>query len=554
MKYVIPRGQTLWFSRALPGFAGQRLPLASGARRVGRNGYLRFSLRTGNRREAERLARRYAVEVDDVLEHLAKGVGKTAAITPEDIRLAAAAMETSLLSADEDVYRSALEAALSGRAIERAPDRESSLAEELPPPSVEGDAELLRRLRAIIPFFLQTTVGKVPTGPVDARYAPFGLAFRRVAEALRQRAEGKQVPTPSVPQPNAKEAATITRWEGLLDYYQRHHKAAAVRTVDLYRLALRELASFAGGGPADLTRKQVIGWRDALTEKLAPKTALTRLAAAKTVYAFCLVNEKLGERRNPFEGITVPGAKTARSRRKGYSLAALKEIFRDPPALDDIPHSAGKHAALWIPLLALFTGARREELAGLLTDDVGEEDDIEYLHFRDNRLRKLKRDTCERRIPLHSEIIRLGFPAYVRAVRGAGAERLFPGVVRSDGVTDWFTRHVEARLGETEAMQDLHSFRHTFKTAARNAGIITEIHDALTGHATPGVGSQYGSPAGIRRLKAELDKITYPGVEFTAPPVPTVEEIKATAAGAERRRRVGQQRAHRRRRREEQAV
>ncbi|MDE2089273.1 MAG: hypothetical protein KGJ12_04570 [Gammaproteobacteria bacterium] len=72
---------------------------------------------------------------------------------------------------------------------------------------------------------------------------------------------------------------------------------------------------------------------------------------------------------------------------------------------------------------------------------------------------------------MHAELIRLGFPAYVRAVKAACAERLFPGVVRSDGVTDWFTGHVEMRRGKTEAMQDLHSFRHTFKTAARNAGI-----------------------------------------------------------------------------------
>jgi len=67
-----------------------------------------------------------------------------------------------------------------------------------------------------------------------------------------------------------------------------------------------------------------------------------------------------------------------------------------------------------------------------------------------------------------------------------------------------------------------------------------DIHDMLTGHTTPGVGSTYGHQAGIARLKSELDKIQYPGLQLTAPPVPTPDEIRSIAAKAERRRRVGQ--------------
>ncbi len=68
--YLVSRGKLYWFSRKLPQQASKTLLLASGARRVGANGYLRFSLETGNRREAEKLARRYAVEVDDALERI----------------------------------------------------------------------------------------------------------------------------------------------------------------------------------------------------------------------------------------------------------------------------------------------------------------------------------------------------------------------------------------------------------------------------------------------------------------------------------------------------
>ena len=227
-------------------------------------------------------------------------------------------------------------------------------------------------------------------------------------------------------------------------------------------------------------------------KNVAPKTALTRLNAAHTVYLYSLRNEKLGERRDPFDGVTVAGAKTAKSNRKEFSLDSLREIFRDPPTLDEIPDSAGKHAAFWIPLLALYTGARREELAGLLIEEVGETEGTIFLHFKDNKLRKLKNDTSERMTPLHSELTLLGFRHYLSAVKTAGVERLFPGLVRSDGVADWFIPHVKSRIGATGFMQDLHSFRHTFKTASRNVPLSTEIHDAITGHKTPSVGSHYG--------------------------------------------------------------
>jgi hypothetical protein len=66
-------------------------------------------------------------------------------------------------------------------------------------------------------------------------------------------------------------------------------------------------------------------------KNVASKTALTRLNAAHTVYFYSLRNEKPGERRDPFDGVTVVGAKTAKSSRKEFSLDALREIFRDPP-------------------------------------------------------------------------------------------------------------------------------------------------------------------------------------------------------------------------------
>ena len=55
--YLLRIGALFHFSRKLPdAFRGQNPNLASGPRKIGGNGYLRFSLGTGNHRKSGRLA------------------------------------------------------------------------------------------------------------------------------------------------------------------------------------------------------------------------------------------------------------------------------------------------------------------------------------------------------------------------------------------------------------------------------------------------------------------------------------------------------------------
>ena len=546
--YLVSRGKLFWFSRKLPGLAGQFLLLASGARKVGSNSYLRFSLETGNRREAEKLARRYAVEVDDALDELAKRKDNAdKAITPEDIRYAAEIMRVSLLESDETFRHDLVNAQLKGEAPELDP--EDFTYEKLPPPGPAGDAELLKRLRDKIPLMLLTQLGKLPSGPVNADYLPFVTAYRDAFAILAQRAQGKTLPTPEAP-PKPKSLGGGFSWDDMLAYYWQHHQKVSDSTRSLYKLVISRLAKHAGVDPTQLTRAQVIAWRDSITQTLAPKTAYTHLVAAGTVYRFALNNEKLGERADPFRAITVPDGKNAESSREKFELATLKEIFRDPPKLEDIPEAAGAHAAYWVPILALYTGARKEELTGLLLEDVTVERGQVTLLLRDNRLRKLKTKSSKRDVPVHKDVLALGFIEYLDTLRQAGADRLFPGLVNSESVAEWFIPHVQSRIGKGAIKQDLHSFRHTLKTACREVEILTEIHDYITGHARSSVSDKYGTPAGQRTVRRALNRVKYPGIVLTPPPKATVAQIVEISKRAERRRKAGEARSRGRQRRQ----
>lgn len=63
----------------------------------------------------------------------------------------------------------------------------------------------------------------------------------------------------------------------------------------------------------------------------------------------------------------------------------------------------------WVPLIAAYTGARREEICGLETADIEEDGGVPIFRIRPNTRRDLKNAQSERRIPIHSHLLELGF-------------------------------------------------------------------------------------------------------------------------------------------------
>ena len=72
-----------------------------------------------------------------------------------------------------------------------------------------------------------------------------------------------------------------------------------------------------------------------------------------------------------------------------------------------------KDALYWLPLIAAYTGARREEIAGLAPEDIVTEDGIAAFHFRPTEIRRLKNRPSQRKVPIHPHLLELGFMEHV---------------------------------------------------------------------------------------------------------------------------------------------
>lgn len=92
--------------------------------------------------------------------------------------------------------------------------------------------------------------------------------------------------------------------------------------------------------------------------------------------------------------------------------------------------SPGAHvwhdAWYWAPLMIVLYGGRSSELVGLGLSDIHEDAPVPYFWIEFSELRDLKSVQSIRRLPIHPELIRLGFIDYVRALRGLGHTMLFP--------------------------------------------------------------------------------------------------------------------------------
>ena len=216
----------------------------------------------------------------------------------------------------------------------------------------------------------------------------------------------------------------------------------------------------------------------------------------------------------PTDGITgVRGSKTRdRERtRLPYSSDDLNTILAHLPTEQESP---SKH---YLPLLAMWTGARVEELCQLHVDDIGHEDGVSYLHIRGGDGRSVKTYSATRKVPLHPELERLGFLSYVK--RQHGKPRLFmdltagPHGKLSHAYSKAWGRFTDG-LGITDPRKTFHGFRHGMADALRRAGVELEVREALLGHSSGRVSAGYGSGHTLAAVFAQVQRVAFPGLEL----------------------------------------
>ncbi|HYE86454.1 MAG TPA: hypothetical protein VEA16_08875, partial [Vicinamibacterales bacterium] len=199
------------------------------------------------------------------------------------------------------------------------------------------------------------------------------------------------------------------------EYYS--WKPSAKKSVDM---VLGQIRNRFGDRPVDeITLEHVKAYRDGLRGKIANNAIRRYMGSLGAIMRWAKVNYQLPA--NPFEGMRPEAEPTTR---EGFSIDELNAIFHD--------EKPAPTARYWVKPLALFTGARLEELGQLLVSDVRyDPSGVMYLDVveRDDKgakVKNLKNATSKRRIPVHAKLIELGLLHFVERQKKARQRHLFP--------------------------------------------------------------------------------------------------------------------------------
>jgi integrase len=228
--------------------------------------------------------------------------------------------------------------------------------------------------------------------------------------------------------------------------------------------------------------------------------------------------------KNPFRGLSAADPVADQDKRDPFTADQLKTLFASAPWDAPLAAEADKPGAYWLPLIALFTGARLGEIAGLRLMDVADLEGVPALRIRPYKDRTIKNDGSRRDLPVHSALIKLGLLAFVakRRKEADPAELLFPdgkANVRGQWGAKLSERFGALVKGHKMAGTKLgiHSFRHNWEDRLKAVGLYgTPVGRALGGRKTAGSEATYGSwgfPIDV--LQEELEKVSYPGLDLT---------------------------------------
>lgn len=236
----------------------------------------------------------------------------------------------------------------------------------------------------------------------------------------------------------------------------------------------------------------------------------------------------------PGAGVKVAGVGklVAGEQRDPYSLDQLKAIFKSPlftgHKSGTVRHKPGalviRDGKFWGPLIALHSGLRMGEIVQLLASDIRCENEIWYFDINKSEEKSLKTQSSKRRVPVHQNLIGIGFLDHVKSFEGNG--RIFPEIKKgqdgyhSHNLSKWWGRYSEQLKFKTPKTA-FHSFRHNFLDALRAAELPEYVNKALMGHADKGVHSQYGGGETLTQLKNAVEKIKF-AVELDHLAKPTV--------------------------------
>lgn len=388
----------------------------------------------------------------------------------------------------------------------------------------------------------------------------------RAGEGLRARNKGDVVETPEVAAVPGPETASTPLLSVALEKWraEKERSAWAPRTAMEHKVWTERFLEQAGDRPlASYTKADARAFKETLLRlppnwvKIKQIRNLPMAKAADKAHRLGLrpmsdknVNKLLGFvgsfwswAEGQYDGAPVGLFKGMKLRlkdnpaeaRANYTAHELNVLFHAPVYTgcksehqwsEKGPLVLRESGKFWVPLIALFTGARLGEIVQLRVADIKEEDGVRFFHIVTEEddagpeAKTLKNFNSRRKLPIHPTLEKIGLLEFWEKRRKRHTLRLFPDLHKgADGTwsspfSKYFHRF-RISLGITRPKIAFHSLRHTFEDACRNSGVKLEEINALQGHSAGGMAAVYGEGFAVETLARVMKKVEHKGLDLS---------------------------------------
>lgn len=215
---------------------------------------------------------------------------------------------------------------------------------------------------------------------------------------------------------------------------------------------------------------------------------------------------------NPVEGTALTDKRHPSDIRSAYSMDDISLLFAQLQKEKRHVYEKGKPERYWAPLLCLYTGLRADECAQLYLDDISFQELA--IKVKDNHDKKVKTKASVRTVPIHPDLLKLGFLVYAEKVMKQGELRVFPGLKRhpqngySHELVKWWSRWSRQFIKERE--KTFHSFRHTVADRLKQHDVDGVLIAEILGHEVKSISlGRYGKPYSVEKKRMALCLLEY---------------------------------------------
>jgi integrase len=244
---------------------------------------------------------------------------------------------------------------------------------------------------------------------------------------------------------------------------------------------------------------------------------LNRYATALNLVWTWAEDRGLFEGKNPWAKQQRRTGEKRKTEKLPFTTAELKKLLAGQPEVQPKRHTADTTLP-WLSWIAAYSGMRLNEICSLKRDDVKRDKGVWFFDVSG-----AKTEAGDRRVPIHSRLIKLGLLDYREKVE---SEWLFPALKpggpddkRSWYISKAFTTHRRSlgvsRVDDTgEDRVDFHSFRRSVIATLENARVPQSEVAQVVGHERAGITFGTYNPHGLdlKSLREVVERVNYKGL------------------------------------------